>query len=237
MSAAPDGRDVPPVLIRHLATYLGQWPPGSEDSGAAEVVGSTRREAPAWDGTPVLAVAVRSPEGAVVSVPPSAVESVRSMAVGLRDPAFGDDLAAVVGAPRRATSWLVLRWTDGPAPLPDAGQWMDSSDPVLPDWLHPFPGRVLALVDDGRYLAGVGVKPHTEQGRELAVGTVETVRGRGLARRLVAQAARDVLSEGAIPLYVHHPDNLASARVADAAGFPDRGWRLLVVSAPRRRAP
>ncbi|PWU56502.1 GNAT family N-acetyltransferase, partial [Micromonospora globispora] len=48
--------------------------------------------------------------------------------------------------------------------------------------------------------------------------------GRGLARRLVAQAARRVLDEGAVPTYLHAFDNPASARVAEAAGFPDRGW-------------
>jgi hypothetical protein len=33
-----------------------------------------------------------------------------------------------------------------------------------------------------------------------------------------------VLADGAVPLYQHDPENTASARVADAAGFPDRGW-------------
>jgi hypothetical protein len=44
---------------------------------------------------------------------------------------------------------------------------------------------------------------------------------------LVAQAAKRVISEGAVPVYLHAPDNLASGRLADAAGFPDRGWRLV----------
>jgi hypothetical protein len=44
---------------------------------------------------------------------------------------------------------------------------------------------------------------------------------------LVAQAARRVLADGALPLYLHEAANAASARVADAAGFPDRGWRLI----------
>jgi predicted GNAT family acetyltransferase len=87
---------------------------------------------------------------------------------------------------------------------------------------------LVALDEDGSYQGGVGVKPHTEYGVELAVGTDEARRGRGLARRLVAQAARSVLASGRLPLYVHAPDNIPSARVADAAGFPDRGWRLLV---------
>lgn len=229
--ADTDGRQ---PLAGHLASYLGKWPPAA----SVDVVGSPARLAPAWDGTMVLAVAVRSPEGAVVSVPPGAVEEARALAGDLHEPGFGDRLAAAVGAPRRASPWLVLRWSAEPADLPPAGRWIEPTDPTLPAWLHPFPPPVLAAVeDDGTYLAGVGIKPHTQWGKELAVGTAEPARGRGLGRRLVAQAAQRVLAEGALPLYVHHPDNQASARVADAAGFPDLNWRLLVVSAPPGWAP
>ncbi|MEO3777123.1 GNAT family N-acetyltransferase [Micromonospora sp. B11E3] len=75
-----------------------------------------------------------------------------------------------------------------------------------------------------RPLAGAAIKRHDAHGHELAVGTVPAARGRGLARRLVARAARRVLDEGAVPTYRHDPANVASARVAAAAGFPDRGW-------------
>jgi GNAT superfamily N-acetyltransferase len=233
MKAVADANGQRP-LAAHLASYLGTWPPAT----AVDVVGSAARLAPAWDGMIVLAVAVRSPAGTVISVPPAAVEAARAMAGEIRDPGFGDRLAAVVGAPRRASSWLVLRWSTEPADFPPTGRWVDPSDPALPAWLNPFPPPVLAAIeDDGTFLAGVGIKPHTERGKELAVGTAEPARGRGLGRRLVAQAAQHVLAEGAVPLYVHHPDNQASARVADAAGFPDLAWRLLVVSAPPRWAP
>jgi predicted GNAT family acetyltransferase len=83
---------------------------------------------------------------------------------------------------------------------------------------------LIARDDEGRYLAGVGIKRHDGYGQELSVGTGPAARGRGLARRLVAQAARRVLDEGAVPTYMHALDNLGSARVAEAAGFPDRGW-------------
>jgi predicted GNAT family acetyltransferase len=72
----------------------------------------------------------------------------------------------------------------------------------------------------------VGRKQHDNHGHELSVGTDERHRGRGLARLLVAQAARRVLADGAVPTYLHAFDNIASAHVADAAGFPDRGWRV-----------
>jgi predicted GNAT family acetyltransferase len=96
----------------------------------------------------------------------------------------------------------------------------------VPDWLRPFGGDVLIVrdPDNGAYIAGVGIKRHDAFGQELSVGTEPAARGRGLARRLVAQAARRVLDDGAVPTYQHAASNLASARVADAAGFADRGW-------------
>jgi hypothetical protein len=33
-----------------------------------------------------------------------------------------------------------------------------------------------------------------------------------------------MLDDGGVPTYQHEVTNLASARVAEAAGFPDRGW-------------
>ena len=86
---------------------------------------------------------------------------------------------------------------------------------------------VVAWDEDGSYAAGVGRKQHDAHGHELSVGTDEHLRGRGMARRLVAQAARRVIADGAVPTYLHSFDNTASARVADAAGFPDRGWQVL----------
>ena len=121
----------------------------------------------------------------------------------------------------------VFRWSTSPAPLPDAGIWLPYDDPRVPEWLRPFGGEVLVVLDGEEYVAGVGVKRHDDAGHELAVGTEEAARGRGLARRLVAQAARRVLDEGAVPTYLHARDNVASARAAEAAGFPDRGWSVI----------
>jgi hypothetical protein len=121
----------------------------------------------------------------------------------------------------------VFRWSTAPAELPDAGVWMPYDDPRVPDWLRPFGGEVLVVLDGDRYVAGVGLKKHDDAGHEIAVGTEVAARGRGLARRLVAQAARRVLADGAVPTYLHAPDNIASAKAADAAGFPDCGWSVI----------
>ncbi|MGH9223297.1 MAG: GNAT family N-acetyltransferase [Acidimicrobiales bacterium] len=226
-AATADGTGVPDLLTAHLAEYLGAWPPRRQP---VDVVGSPRRLERAWDGATVPIVVVSSPQGAVVSAPPGLVPAVMEVATDIRADTFRTELARAAGRPGRASPWVVLRWSTAPADLPEDGVWLDSADPVLPGWLHAFPGRVLAILDDdGSYLAGVGIKAHTALGKELAVGTSEAARGRGLARRAVAQAARAVLDEGAIPLYVHAADNEPSARVANAAGFPDLGLRLLAV--------
>jgi GNAT superfamily N-acetyltransferase len=125
----------------------------------------------------------------------------------------------------------VYRWTFAPVALLDAGEWIPAEHPSVPDWLRVFGADVLVALDPdtGEYLAGVGIKRHDAYGHELAVGTAPAARKRGLAKRLVAQAARRVLDDGAVPTYIHDPANIASAHTADAAGFPDRGWTALAV--------
>jgi GNAT superfamily N-acetyltransferase len=118
--------------------------------------------------------------------------------------------------------------------VPDLGNpgiWLPAKDPKVPEWLIPFGGDVLVALDQqDRVLAGVGLKRHDYYARELAVVTEPEARGRGLAKALVAQAAQHVLREGMLPTYLHAQNNLASARVAEATGFTDRGWRLLGLS-------
>lgn len=217
-------------LLHHLVTWLGQWPPGQP----LAVVGSSRREEPGWDGRIHPAIGVSGPAGGVLSVSPAWTATVRRLARDTPDRLL-TDLPAAVGFPERGTYDAVFRWTVRPAPLPDAGEWLPADDPRVPDWLRPFGGEVLMARDpdtDG-YLAGVGVKRHDQYGHELSVGTAPAARGRGLARRLVAQAARRVLDEGSVPTYLHATTNVASARVADAAGLPDRGWTSFGIAEPR----
>lgn len=207
-------------LYHHLVTWLGQWPAGR----ALHVVGSDRRTRPGWDGRVHPVIGVGAPGGAVLSVPPARTSAVRAL-TDLPVDDFLSKLPAAVGLDGRQAFRAVFRYSLEPAALDDAGEWVPADHPVVPPWLRRFGGEVLLARDDaGEYLAGVGVKRHDGYGHELSVGTEPASRGRGLARRLVAQAARRVLDEGAVPTYLHALDNVASARVAAAAGFADRGW-------------
>lgn len=213
-------------LRRHLAQWLGQWPA----TAALSVVGSVRRERPGWDGAVHPLIGIATGRRTVLSVPTGAAARVRELAARIDDlDALLRRVPAEIGRPGARVYRAVFRWTRQPAPLPEAGVWVAADDPVVPDWLRVFGGQVLVATDpdSGRYLAGVGLKRHDRYGREIAVGTEPAARGRGLARRLVAQASRRVLDEGALPTYLHAPDNLASARVAAAAGFSDTGWTCL----------
>lgn len=210
----------PPRLVTHLQTWLGAWPP----RGRLTVVGSPAREQPAWDGMVKRFLGVSDPHGAVLSVPPRMVEPLRALGDDMDAPGYGAALAEALGEPHRQLSRGIFRWSTEPAPLEDAGVWLPRSDPRLPRWLQPFNGDVLVALDDDEYVAGVGIKRHDQAGWELAVVTEPRARGHGLARRLVAQAARATLAAGAIPTYLHDIGNAASARAATAAGFPDRGW-------------
>jgi GNAT superfamily N-acetyltransferase len=195
------------------------------------VVGSEHRDQPGWDGLvhPVAGV-VDPAGGTLVSLPPRLLGWAQRL---VDDGAVLDDLRAALptrlGSPGGYVYRAVYRWAVAPVPdLADAGVWVPVEDASTPDWLHPFGGEALLALDgDGTYLAGVGLKRHDRFVHEIAVGTDEAARGRGLARRLVAQAARELLARGVTPTYMHDPANVPSARVAEAAGFPDRGWSAL----------
>ncbi|MGW3352783.1 GNAT family N-acetyltransferase [Nonomuraea rubra] len=211
------------LLVRHLSLWLGRWPATTK----LDVIGSPARERPGWDGKLHPTLGVSSPEGGVLSVPPHAAMSVSEQYAKDGDlDLVGPRVPSMVGFPERGWFTAVYRWTTRPESLPDAGEWVPADAPGVPDWLLPFGGEVLVATDSatGEHLAGVGIKRHDAYGHELAVVTAPPARGRGLARRLVAQAARRVLDEGALPTYMHDPANLASAAVAKAAGFRDQGW-------------
>jgi GNAT superfamily N-acetyltransferase len=215
------GLSAVPALTAHLRTWLGAWP---GPAPGLTVVGSAARTEPGWDGQVHAVVGVSDADGrGVLSVPPERVGAVRSaLAAG------SGGVAAAAGLADGPFFTGAFRWSDAPADLPDAGEWVAADDPDVPAWLRPFGGKVLVAADPrtGEHLSGVGIKRHDAYGHELAVVTVPAAEGRGLGRRLVAQAARHVLASGAVPTYLHAPDNHASAHLAEAAGFPDRGWHV-----------
>jgi GNAT superfamily N-acetyltransferase len=194
------------------------------------IVGSPHRTNPAWDGKVYPVAGVETPHGTVLSVPPHLVDTVRAAGEDLAT--IGAALPAIVGRPDARFGRGVFRWCHELLDLePDpAAVWIPPDAERVPPWLAVFNGDVLVHLDeDGRYGAGVGRKHHDANGSELSVATEEHLRGRGLARRLVAQAARRVADEGAVATYLHAVSNIASARVAEASGFPDTGWWILGV--------
>lgn len=217
------------ALAGHLSRWVGEWPP---PGSGLHVIGDPARSQPTWDGTVRPLQGVSDPLSTVIAVPPETVGDVRAvlargMAGRMAGPHLGTALGEVLGLRGAVFGTGVFRWSHLPAPIPDVGTWIPSQDGRLPDWLAPFNGpRLVAWDRRGRYLAGVGIKAHDPFGREIAVVTAPAARGRGLARGLVVTAARRILADGAVPTYLHQPSNTASARVADASGFPDRGWRV-----------
>lgn len=213
--------DQPEPLVAFLRSWLGLWPP----TAPVSVVGYAQRSRPGWDGAVHDVIGVGGPDGGVVSVPPDQVDAVSTAAGDWAD--LPKVLPAAIGRPKAPAFLGVFRWCATPADLPDVGSWLPAEDPRLPEWLKPFGGNVLVVLEDGRYAAGVGLKRHNGYGVELAVGTDPAFRGRGLAARLCAQAARRVIGDGAVPIYLHDPANVASAHTGAAAGFPDVGLQVL----------
>ncbi len=218
--------DVGERLELHLRSWVGEWPP---PSSGVHVVGDPVRMAPTWDGTVRPLQGVGNGLGTVIAVPPDAVDAVTEAIGGdVGRAGLGDELGEILGVGPAAFGAGVFRTTADVDPdVADLGVWFEHQTDDLPEWLAPFNGpRLVAFSDDGRPIAGVGIKIHDRYGHEVAVVTDEEARGRGMARRLVASAARRILADGAVPTYLHAPDNTASARVADAVGFADRGWTV-----------
>ncbi len=213
-------------LTLHLRSWVGAWPP---PPGGVDVVGDPSRLEPTWDGVVRPLQGVSDGSGTVIAVAPDAADAVRA-AIGndLSRSGLGNDLGAILGVGPSAFGAGVFRTTDRVAPdIADLGVWFEQQTDELPEWLAPFNGpRLVAYSDVGQPIAGVGIKVHDEHGQELSVVTDAEARGLGYARRLVATAARRVLDEGSVPTYLHAPDNAASASVANAVGFVDRGWRV-----------
>ncbi|HWV24734.1 MAG TPA: GNAT family N-acetyltransferase [Thermomicrobiales bacterium] len=223
-----DAEEIEHRLTRFLESRLGIWPP----SQPLELVASSVLDEPRWDGSYIPMIGIESPQGTVLSYSPTRFPTASSIdLVALEDELGTCDaymtIPEMFGRPEMHFGRAVFRYVDRPADLPEIGEWVSRDDPRIPSWLRPFNGDVLIHWEDGAYAAGVGIKKHNDFGHEISVGTEPEFRGRGFAKMLVAQAAKHILQEGAIPLYMHGDRNAASSRVADQAGFPDRGWHLV----------
>jgi len=170
--------------------------------------------------------------GAVVAVAPDAA---RLLFDHLRGPAtIRRSLEAVAGElPGHMFSGVARTGVAIPPPAVPVTT-LDTSDPRLPEWVHGhFSGEAWVVLEDGRVLSTAVLKRYDDRLREIAVGTAEVARGRGLARAVVAAAARAVLAEGRAVLYNHAEDNYASAKVAESVGLHEFGRYHAVV--PDRR--
>jgi len=187
---------------------------------------------PAWDGGVWPALGVESPAGTVLSLAPGSFGDATSIdrdvvRTALRSSDRADLVPAALGRPDLHFGEAVFRWGERVVALSEIGEWIAANDRRSPNWVRPFGGDVLvAWSDQGTVAAGVGLKRHDRFAVELAVGTEPAHRGKRLARALVAQASRKLLDQDILPLYLHEAGNAASARVAEAAGFPDQGWRI-----------
>lgn len=213
--------DPPAPLVRHLERELGVWPPPRPFT----VTTTEARRKLSWDGRERPLLGVWTPTGAVVSVRDDLFPEVED-ATSVDE--VGDRLGGRIAK-------AIFRWTAHPTPLDPLGEWIPSDDPVIPEWLHPFGGEALVVVENGRYIAGVGLKRHDDDVWEISVGTEEDARGRGFARRLVTTASQAIVDAGRTPTYLHDPANHASAKVAEASGFPEIGWRMLFFVPKRSR--
>lgn len=213
---------LPSALSAHLTWWVGAWPPPER---GLTIVAAESRTVPEWDGSVRPVRGVETPDGTVIGVPPDRLEEARSAGSTVEE--LRDRLPQAVGYAGWQLYAGAFRWSDDPIPFDRPGSWLPPDAPGLPEWLRPFNGSVLVGYENGSVAGGVGRKIHDRFGQELAVVTETDHRGRGWAKRLVSQAAQRVLEEGAIPTYLHAPHNAASARTADAAGFPDRGWKVL----------
>lgn len=220
-------------LAAHLREWIGAWPPPGR---GLTVVATAVRTEPGWDGRRRdLLGAVDADGDGIVAVTPQIHREVADLLHGqpaevLDDEGLRTRVGELAGGEGAVLGIGVLRWaTEVTVDLEPIGMWLPHTDPRVPAWLAPFGGEALVVLDDGTYAGGVGIKRHGPAGHELAVVTDEAHRGRGWARRLVATAARHELEQVPVVTYLHGRDNEPSARVADAVGFPDRGWGVLGV--------
>ena len=183
-----DVTTVPAPLPLHWQTLDRRHRGSGREARRAAVRRSRRRRlagpaAPGWDGD-VHGVTGIADAGAVRSSGACPYHAAWGQQF-VDDGGSLDELRAALpermGVPTHVVYRGVCRWAVDVPPasvLPDAGEWLPAADPRVPDWLKPFGGDVLVVLDDDVYVAGVGLKHHDQHGEEISVGTEEAARGR-----------------------------------------------------------
>jgi hypothetical protein len=175
-----------------------------------------------------------------LSVPPLTFPRVRTLiddlsGAGFRDLAtLRDTVPTAVGHPDQVWFESDLRWTTSPPVTGDAGRWCRPSQLAPPPEAAPSAGPILLSTDRrGRYRASVRLHRHTNFAYELVLDAAATT-GRDVSAALLAQAARSVVANGALPFVTTDLRDPGSAAVHAAAGFEHRGWHLIELSSDDR---
>jgi RimJ/RimL family protein N-acetyltransferase len=135
-------------------------------------------------------------------------------------------------------SFALRPWNDGDVDDvvrltadPEIVRWTRIPDPNTPDMVREFMAsapegeRHMAIVDEvsGELLGAVGLQRLHPEGHRGEIGywVAGEHRGRGIASRAVDRLAQEVFAARPLRrLELHvHPDNAASRRVAEKAGF------------------
>jgi RimJ/RimL family protein N-acetyltransferase len=130
-------------------------------------------------------------------------------------------------------------WNEADAPAIVAAL---DGDPEITRWLDAIPqpyalehalayirGEVTPneerwCVDAGGVVGSIGITPHGDAVHEIGYWTRAEARGRGYMSRALALLARRALADGAARVYLRaDPENVASCRVAERAGFTREG--------------
>lgn len=116
----------------------------------------------------------------------------------------------------------LARWLDQipqPYRVEDALGWLAGETP------RGNAGEVKwAILDDGRIAGSIGATPHGDDVWEIGYWTRAEARGRGVMTRALVLVTRWAVEQGAQRVQLRaDPENVASCRVAEKAGFTREG--------------
>jgi RimJ/RimL family protein N-acetyltransferase len=153
--------------------------------------------------------------------------TIQDDAIRLRPPSE-DDIPAIVAACQDPE---IARWTAVPSPYTeeDARTWLASEEETA---------FVVVDRESGELLGAIGVQEVGQANAQVGYWVKREARGRGVATaalRLLARYAVEELGAGRVQLFTE-PENIASQRVAEKAGFVREGVlrRYLNIKGQRR---